>query len=73
MFFYLQELYPDLVRMKYSKDYQYTLICNFLKSRRWDDLVSFGWTVYIDCPTCHFFRSVKAESLWFHDLPLFIF
>jgi len=31
--------FPNLVRMKYSKEYQYTLVCNFLKSRRWDKLV----------------------------------
>jgi len=26
--------------MKYSEEYQYTMVCNFLKSRKWDKLVS---------------------------------
>lgn len=31
--------YPNFLRMRYSNEYQYAMICNFLKSRKWDNLV----------------------------------
>jgi len=31
--------FPNFVRMRYSDEYQYFMICNFLKSRKWDNLV----------------------------------
>ena len=37
-----------MVRMKYSNEYQYTMVCNFLKSRRWDKLVSVLFVCWSD-------------------------
>ncbi|XP_066916314.1 uncharacterized protein [Clytia hemisphaerica] len=60
--------FPNFVRMRYSDGYQYSMICNFLKSRKWDNVVlveTVDQGIPMDFVTCARIFQIKYSMVAF--------